>query len=148
MEESVTRGGELVRFVSFEETLSILAALATAAIAFRLFKVPLLTSTLIGAVAAGVIAYVTLSEFTLADDVVSYRNRFRATDFPLSYVQKVGMETFWGGLPGHIFVFILRRPPAQVNGYSQRTGLVSWPSATEWVEAVNSAIQKKSAPMN
>jgi hypothetical protein len=145
VEESVPRGKELVQFVSFEETLCVLAALAAAAIAFWLFKATVFTSALMGALAAVVVAYVTFFEFTLAHDVVSYRNRFREIEFPLSYVRNVGMQTFWGGLPGHTFMFVMHSPPAPVNGYFARTGLVSWPSATRWVEAVNAAIQSKAA---
>jgi hypothetical protein len=134
-------GERLVRFVSFEESLCTLAALVIAAIAFKLFKATVFTSALMGVLAAAIVAYLTWFEFTLTNDVVRYRNRFREIEFPLSYVKSVGMRTFWDGLPGHTFTFIMNCPPAPVNGYFLRTGLVSWPSATRWVEAVNSAVQ-------
>jgi hypothetical protein len=138
-------GERLIWFVSFEESLSTLAALVIAAIALKLFKATVLTSALMGALASAVVAYFTWFEFTLEHDVVRYRNRFREIEFPLSYVKSVGMGTFWGGLPGHTFMFIMNCPPAPVNGYFLRTGLVSWPSATGWVEAVNSAVQSNAA---
>jgi hypothetical protein len=137
------QGEELIQFKSFEETLVVLATLMTAAIAFRLFKTTLLTAVLIGALAAAAVAYATFFEFTLAGDTITYRNRFRQLSFPLSYVEKVGMRTFWTGLPGHTFMFTMRRPPAPMNGYFLRTGLVSWPSATDWVEAVNKAARSQ-----
>jgi hypothetical protein len=136
---------ELIKFVSFEETLCVLAALATAAVAFKLFHATVLTSGLMGALAAAAVAYVTFSEFTFANDSVTYRSRFQEIEYPLSHVKRVGMKTFWLGLPGHTFIFVMRRPPAPVDGNSIRTGLVSWPSAGRWVEAVNSAIQKSEA---
>jgi hypothetical protein len=133
----------LVYFESFEETLTLLAALAAAGVAFKVFKARLFMCAVIGVVSAAIVAYVTFFEFTLQDGVITYRNRFRETSFPLSWVQKVGMQTFWAGLPGHTFIFVMRSPPAPMNGYFLRTGLVSWPSATDWLEAVNAAIREK-----
>jgi hypothetical protein len=119
------------------------AALAMAAMAYKLFRASLLTSALIGGLSAIVVAYVTFFEFTLQDGIIAYRSRFRQTSFPLSWVESVGMRTFWAGLPGHTFTFLMRSPPAPVNGYFLRTGLVSWPSATRWVETVNLAIRQQ-----
>jgi hypothetical protein len=129
----------LVHFKSFEETLTILAAIVAVAVAYKIFGATLLASSLIGILLAIVVAYCTTSEFTLEDEVITFRNRFRTTSFPVSSVERVGMNTFWLGLPGHTFMFVMRRPPAPVNGYFFRTGLVSWPSASGWVEAVNSS---------
>jgi hypothetical protein len=133
----------MVRFVSCEETLALLVALIAGAIALKVFRASLSTSALIGLMAAVVVVYITFSEFTLDDDTIRFRSRFTAAEFPLSHVEKVGMQTFWAGLPGHIFVFILRKPPAQINGYLPRTGLSSWPSASAWLDAVNAAIKDK-----
>jgi len=138
----------VVQFKSFEETLALAAALIVAAIAYKLFKASVLTATIVGALSAAAVAYITFFEFTLQNNVITYRNRFRETSFPLSYVERVGMDTFWAGLPGHKFMFRLRRPPAPVNGYFFRTGLVSWPSASNWVDAVNTAIQREPSKSN
>lgn len=134
-------GERMVTFVSFEETLSVLAALATVAVSVMVLGATVLTSSLMGALAAVIVAYLTFCEFTMANDVVSCRNRFREVKFPLSHIEKVGMTTFLEGLPGHTFMFVMRSPPAPANGYFFRTGLVSWRSATRWIEAVNSTIQ-------
>ena len=100
-----------------------------------------MTGAAIGTLAAAGVAYITFFEFTLTRDGIIYRNRFRQIEFPLSHVKSVSMGTFWAGLPGHTFMLIMRRPPADINGYFLRTGLSSWPSAGNWVNAVNSAIQ-------
>jgi hypothetical protein len=141
VKELVRKCEELVKFTSFEETLSVLAALVTGAVAFKLFEASLFTSVLLGALAAVLVAYATWFEFMFADDVVRYRNRFRKIEFPLSYIEKVSTRTFWGGVPGRTFMFLMRSPPAPMNGYFLRTGLISWPSAKKWVEAVNLAIR-------
>jgi hypothetical protein len=133
----------LIQFKSCEETLALLAAVVVAAIAVKLFKATFTTAAVIGVLAAAGVVWVTFFEFTLANDTITYRNRFRQISFPLSHVKTVGMNTFWMGLPGHTFMFVLRRPPADTNGYFLRTGLSSWPSASDWVDAVNSAIQSK-----
>jgi hypothetical protein len=136
---------QLIQFRSFEETLALLAALIAGVVAYKLFRIGALTAVLIGGLSAVAVAYATFFEFTLQDNVITYRNRFRQISFPLSHVQKVGMDTLWAGLPGHMFMFIMRSPPAPMAGYFLRTGLVSWPSASNWVEAVNSAIQSKTS---
>jgi hypothetical protein len=89
-----------------------------------------------------VIGYATFFEFTLQDGTITYRNRYLEDGIPLAWVKKVGMGTFWAGLPGHTFMFLMRKPPAPWDGYFRRTGLVSWLSAARWVDAVNAEIQK------
>jgi hypothetical protein len=135
----------LIQFKSFEETLALVGGLGMALIAYKLFRLTLITSSLIGLLSAAAIAYVTLFQFTLSNDVITYRNRFREDSFPVSHVRSVGMRTFWAGLPGHIFVFVMRKTPAPIDGYFARTGLISWPSASRWVEAVNSAIKNNAS---
>jgi hypothetical protein len=135
----------MIGFKSFEETLILAATIVTIAVVYKLFKGSLLTSLLIGVLVGFIAAYITFSEFTLQGGVITYRNRFRETSFPLSSVEKAGMNTFWAGLPGHTFIFVMRSPPAPVNGYFMRTGLTSWPSATAWVESVNAAIRQQKA---
>lgn len=135
----------MVQFRSFEEGLALLGALVAFLFAYKLFRASLLLSSVIGGLTAAIVAYATLFEFTFDNDVITYRNRFRQVSFPLAHVQRVGMHTFWAGLPGRSYVFVMHRPPAPVDGRSFRTGLVSWPSANGWVEAVNSAIQDKSS---
>lgn len=134
-----------MEFKSVEEILVFAATLVAAGIVYKLFTGSLLTSLLIGAISGLIAAYITFSQFTLRDGVITYRNRFRETSFPLSFVEKAGMHTFWAGLSGHTFMFVMRSPPAPVNGYSMRTGLTSWPSASAWIEAVNAAIQRHNA---
>lgn len=138
---SLGQGALAMDFKSFEETLVVVVTLVATGVVYKLFKSSLLTSLLIGVLSGFIVAYMTFSEFTLRDGVITYRNRFRETSFPLSSVEKAGMNTFWAGLPGHTFIFVMRSPPAPVNGYFMRTGLVSWPSASDWVEEVNRAIQ-------
>jgi hypothetical protein len=133
----------LVQFKSCEETLALSAAVIVAVIAVKLFRATLTAAAVAGVLAAAGVAYVTLFEFTLANDRITYRNWFRQIDFPLSHVKSVGMQTFWIGLPGHTFMFVLRKPPADTDGYFLRTGLSSWPSASDWVDAVNSAIRSR-----
>ena len=133
----------MVQFRSFEETLVLIGVLATAGIAYKILRTTALTCALLSAFSAVVIAYLTFSEFTLQDDIITYRNRFRHASFLLTQVRSVGMRTFWGGLPGHTFMFVMRRPPAQMDGFFARTGLFSWPSASKWVEAANLAIEAK-----
>jgi hypothetical protein len=142
--QNYNRVAQMVQFKSCEETLVLLAAVIVAVIAVKLFRATLTTAALVGMLAAAGVAYVTFFEFTLANDRITYRNRFRQIEFPLSHVKSVGMQTFWMGLPGHTIMFALRKPPADTNGYFLRTGLLSWPSANDWVEAVNSAIRGKS----
>jgi hypothetical protein len=142
MEHRYSWGSALVKLVSFEEGLAVLAALATVAVSVMLLSATVLTSSVLGALAAGIVAYLTFCEFTLAKDIVVCRNRFRKVEFPLSHI-KVRMRAFWRGLPGKTFMFVMRSPPALANGYFFRIGLVSWPSATPWIEAVNSAIPDK-----
>jgi hypothetical protein len=80
-----------------------------------------------------------LVEISFDGEIITHRNFFKENSFPVSYVETVRMSTFWAGLPGHQLMFVLRSPPAPVNGYFLRTGLVSWPSASRWVAAVNAA---------
>jgi hypothetical protein len=129
------------QFRSFEEGLALAGALVAFVATYKLFKASLLLSCMLAALSALVVAYVTFFEFTLQGNTVTYRNRFRQASFLLSHVRKVGMDTFWFGLPGHTFMFVMRRPPADVDGRFFRTGLVSWPSASSWVDAINSAIR-------
>ena len=136
-------GGELIQFRSFEEGLAVLVALAAGAVASRLFRLEIIPSILIGAVAAVLVAYMTLSEFTLENNVITYRSRFQRIDLALPNVRSVRMSTSWAALPGHSFLLVMRDPPWPTDGESFRTGLVSWPSARGWVEAVQSAIQDK-----
>lgn len=131
----------MIQFRSFEESLALLAALVIGAIVYKFFKAPLITSVLIGVLSAVAVAYITLFEFKLENNVITYRNRFRQTSFPVGWVEKVSMQTFWAGLPGHTFMFLMRNPPSPVNGHFMRTGLVSWPSASAWIDAVNAAIR-------
>lgn len=35
------------------------------------------------------------------------------------------MRTHWAGIPGHVFMFVMRHPPAPWSACFQRTGLVS-----------------------
>jgi hypothetical protein len=134
-----------VRFKSFEDTLALLAALIVGGIAYQMFKASALTSALLGLLAVVVVAYTTLIEFTLRDEIVSVRTRLREVVFPLDHVEFVSTKHFWRGLPGRFIIFRLRRPPASVNGYHLRTGLVSWPSARKWVESVRAALQQGKA---
>jgi hypothetical protein len=133
---------EALGFKSFEETIVLVATLVAFGVGYKVFKGSLLTSSLIGMLSAFVVAYVTFSEFALRDGVITYRNRFRETTFPLSSVEKAGMSTFWAGLSGPTFIFVMRSPPAAVNGHFMRTGLISWPSASAWIEAVNASIRQ------
>jgi hypothetical protein len=128
-------------FRSFEESLALLAALVVAVIAYKFFKAPLIASALVGLLSTAAVAYITFFEFKLDGNVITYRNRFRVTSFPVAWVEKVSMQTFWAGLPGHTFMFLMRSPPSPVNGHFMRTGLVSWPSASAWIDAVNAAIR-------
>ena len=126
----------LVQLESFEEVMTLVAALTIAALTYKFFgnsfSSPVLASLLVGSLGAIGVAYLTWSELTLQDGVVTHRNRVRVQSFPLSYVDKVGVRTFWQGLPGQLFMFILHRPPAEINGYSARVGLFAWPSASGW----------------
>jgi hypothetical protein len=133
------------QFRSFEESLALAGALLAFVIAYKLFRAPPLLSGMVASLAALAVAYVTLFEFTLQNAVITYRNRFRQVSFPLAHVRKVGMDTHWAGLPGHRFMFVMHRPPAEIDGRFFRTGLVSWPSASGWVEVVNSAIRRNEA---
>lgn len=135
------RMSPVIQFKSFEEGLALIGALAATLIAYKLFDASTLASGVAGLGSAITIAYLTFFEFKLEGDVITYRNRFMQQSFPIGWVQKVSMRTHWGGLPGHIFYFLLRYPPAPWHGYSRRTGLVSWPSARKWVGAVNEAIR-------
>jgi hypothetical protein len=135
----------LIQFNSFEEILALLGGLGVTLIAYKLFRMTLITSGLMGLLSAVFVAYITLFEFVLENNVITYRNRFRETSFPISHVRSVGMSTFWAGLPGHTFMFVMRRPPAPTDGYFMRTGLISWPSAGRWVEAVNTAIKNNAS---
>jgi fluoride ion exporter CrcB/FEX len=95
-------------FKSFEETLVLAAMLVAIGVVYKLFKGSLLTSLSIGALSGLIVAYATFSEFTLQEGVITFRNRFWQTSFPVSSVEKVGMHTFWAGLPGHTFMFVMR----------------------------------------
>jgi len=125
--------------------LFFVAALAAATFAYTLLNATALISILVGVLSAAAIIYLTIFEFTLRDGVISYRNRFRQTSFPLAWGQKVGMNTFWAGVPGHTFTFLMRSPPSPFHGHFFRTGLVSWPSASAWLAAVNAAIEAANA---
>jgi hypothetical protein len=134
-----------IQFKSFEDTLALLAALIVGGIAYQMFKASALTSALLGLLATVFVAYTTIIEFTLRDEVVTVRTRLREVVFPLDHVEFVGTKDFWGGLPGRFIIFSLRRPPASVHGYHLRTGLVSWPSATLWVGSVRAALHQGKA---
>jgi hypothetical protein len=133
----------LIQFRSFEESLALFVALVVAVIAYKFFRVSLISSVLIGVLSAVAVAYITFFEFKLEDNVIAFRNRFRETSFPVAWVEKVSMETFWAGLPGHTVMFLMRSPPSPVNGHFMRTGLVSWPSASAWIDGVNAAIRHR-----
>src|SRR5712671_6178670 len=94
-------GERLIQLRSFEEILTLAGALIIALLAYKLagrfFSSPALASTIIGLLAAVSLAYVTSSELTLRDDTITHRNRFRETSFPISEVEKIGFNTFWGG---------------------------------------------------
>jgi hypothetical protein len=132
----------MAQFWSFEETLALLGALIAAGVAYKFFAASRFTAVSIGILTALAVAYITFFELTLEDGVITYRNCYREDSFPVDWVEKVGMRTHWAGVPGHVFMFIMRHPPAPWSGYFQRTGLVSWPSASDWVEAVNLAAQE------
>ena len=132
----------MVQFRSFEETLALIGALAVAGIAYKIFGVTPLPSVLAGLLTAVGIAYVTSFEFLLQEEAVTIRSRFHERTMPIEWIQKAGVKTFWGGLPGRSYIFVLRHPPAPWNGYQQRTGLVAWPNAERWVAAVNHVAQK------
>lgn len=134
-----------IQFKSFEDTLALLAALLVGGIAYKLFKATALTSALLGVLTAAVIAYTTLIEFTLRDGVVTIRTRLREVTFPLAHVEFVGTTGFWRGLPGRFIIFGLAGPPASINGYQLRTGLVSWFRSSRWVESVRSALHEGKA---
>ncbi|MCG2672524.1 hypothetical protein ACFPFP_36955 [Bradyrhizobium sp. GCM10023182] len=129
----------MIKYYSFEETLVLVGAIVVAAIGYKVFKVGPVASAVLGLIAASTIVYLTLVELSFDGEIITHRNLFKENSFPVSYVETVGMSTFWAGLPGHQLMFVLRSPPAPVNGYFLRTGLVSWPSASRWVAAVNAA---------
>lgn len=132
---------------SFEETLAVFGGLLVALVASKFFKVGMLPSSVLGLLAAAIVVYLTMVELTFDGTTISHRNLYKENSFPIASVETVSMSTFWGGLPGHTFMFVLRSPPASVNGYFLRTGLVLWPSATRWVDAVNSAsLRAKETP--
>lgn len=132
---------------SFEETLVVLGGLVAAFVAYKFFKVGLLPSGVLGLLAAATIVYLTLVELSFDGTTISHRNLYKENSFPVAYVETASMNTFWGGLPGRSFMFVFRSPPAAVNGYFLRTGLVSWPSASGWVDAVNAAsLRAKETP--
>jgi hypothetical protein len=133
--------GPVVHFKSCEETLVLAAAFAAAALTYELSDGMALISALNGVIAGIVVVRLTYFEFTLHNNVISYRTRYRGPSYPLAWAGKVEMHTVWFGLPGHTFRFFMRSPPAPFNSFSLRTGLVSWPSGRAWVAAVNSAIQ-------
>ena len=136
----------MVQFRSFEETLALIGALAVAGVTYKLLSVTPLTSVVAGLIAAVGIAYVTSFEFLLQDESVTVRSRFHERTMPIEWIEKTSVRTFWSGLPGRTYMFVLRRPPAPWDGYFQRTGLVTWPSAEQWVAAVNDAAQKSNRP--
>lgn len=124
---------------SIEETLVLLGAIAAAWIAYKLFRASGAVSLGTGLMVGLAIGYTTYHEFTLKGDAVMSRSRFREQRIPLEWIDRVSVTTFWGGLPGRFCVFYMRSPPAPWNGYQQRTGIVTWPSAERWAQAVNSA---------
>jgi hypothetical protein len=132
----------MAQFRSCEETLAILAALIVGAVAQRVFGAQLRGAAAIGLVTGAVVAYATFAQFTLKDGVVTYRNLPRQQSFPVAWVETARMSTHWAGLPGHLFMFRMRSPPAAVNGYFLRTGLASWPSASHWLDVVNGAARE------
>ena len=136
----------MVQIRSFEETLVLIGALVVAGIAYKLFSATPLTSVVAGLLAAAGIAYVTSFQLTLDEESVTVRSRFHERTMPLEWIQKASVQTFWSGLPGRTYMFLLRYPPAPWNGYFQRTGLITWPSADQWVAAVNDAAQKANRP--
>jgi hypothetical protein len=129
---------------SFEETLTLVGAVVVAAIAYWLFGATALTTLVAGLIAAVGIAYATSFEFTLSEETVRVRSRFHERTMPIKWIQKASVKTFWGGLPGRSYMFLLRHPPAPWGGYFQRTGLVTWPNPERWIAAVNDAAQKSS----
>ena len=129
----------MIKYYSFEETLVLVGAIVVAAIGYKVFKVGPVASAVLGLIAASTIVYLTLVEISFDGEIITHRNFFKENTFPVSYVETVRMSTFWAGLPGHQLMFVLRSPPAPVNGYFLRTGLVFWPSASRWVAAVNAA---------
>jgi hypothetical protein len=130
-----------MRLHSFEETLVLLGAIAGVWIAYGLFRATGLVSFIAGLVAATVVGYVTYFEFTLGDGVITFRTRFMERSISLEWVERASVETFWGGLPGRTYFFLLRSPPSPWHGYFRRTGLVTWPSAERWVQSVNAAAE-------
>jgi hypothetical protein len=64
----------------------------------------------LGLLAAATIFFLTLVELTFDGETISHRNFFKENSFPVSQVETVGMRTFWAGLPGHIFMFVMRSP--------------------------------------
>src|SRR5262249_36916202 len=147
-QQNCNRREQLIQFRSFEDTLALLGAVAVAVIAYKIFKASALTTILLGVLSAAAVAYITLYEFTLQDDVITCRSRFHQISFRCAWVERPRIATFYAGLPGHILMFLMRKPPAPVNGHGLRTGLVSWPSATRWVEAVNSTISSRGPTNN
>lgn len=131
-----------MRLRSIEETLVLLGTIVAAWIAYKLFRAPGVLSLGAGLMVGLAIGYTTYHEFTLKDDAVVSRSRLREQRIPLEWVDRVGLTTFWGGLPGRVFVFVMRSPPAPWNGYQHRTGFVTWPSAERWAQAVNAAAAK------
>jgi hypothetical protein len=138
---------ELIHLKSFEEAITLLGAVAVAAIAYGIagsfFTLPAVASALIGVLAAIGIAHITSSELILTEVSITHRSRFRVRSFPLAHVDKVAVHPFWRGVPGHTFVVLLRSPPAKFNGYFGRVGLFASPSATAWAEAVNFAVRNR-----
>ena len=132
----------MIWFWSCEETLALVGGFVVAGVAYKLFGASGRVSLFAGLFVALVIGYATFFEFTLQDGMITYRNRYLEDSIPLAWVRKVGMRTSWAGLPGHTFMFLMRKPPAPRDGYFRRTGLVSWPSVTRWVDAVNAEIQR------
>jgi hypothetical protein len=87
-----------------------------------------------------VLAFITSSELNLMGDAITFRNLFWIKRIPLSQVERAGVSAFWQGLPGQIIMIRMKQPPLEANGYFFRVGVLAWPSAQRWVDAVNSAV--------
>ncbi len=139
----------MLQFRTFEETITLIGAIVIAAIAYKLtseiFAKPLLASGLVGFLFSVVLAFMTSSTMTLQGDAITYRSMFGQTTFPVSEVERVGVQPTSGLLPGKSVVFIMRRPPSKVNGLIFRTGVLTWPSVAEWVDAVNAAVRRSTS---
>jgi hypothetical protein len=130
--------------MSIEEAISLLGALILAVICYFVFRRflahPGVAAALLGFSSAVVLAFITSSELNLTADTVTFRNLFWSKKITLAHIEAVGVKTFWQGVPGQTIMIRMKRPPAEVNGYFFRVGILAWPSAQRWVDAVNTAV--------